>query len=220
MIEDDGRYASVLRRGLGEYGHVIDHESDGEDATYVAQRGRYDAIVLDVMLPRRSGIEVARELRRRAVGTPILMLTNRDALDDRVSGLEAGADDYLGKPCHVRELDARLRALVRRHEHALPAELSVEAVSFDVASRTARRNGRVLHLTFSETALLEYFLRNAGLIVTKAMIEEALYSSAREVESNTIEAFVSRLRAKLRAAGGGDPIVTLRNLGYRFGAAR
>jgi DNA-binding response OmpR family regulator len=220
LIEDDVRYASVLRRGLGEYGHVIDHESDGENAAYLAQRSRYDAIVLDVVLPQRSGIEIAQELRRRSVTTPILMLTNRDGLDDRVTGLEAGADDYLGKPCYLRELDARLRALTRRHEHAMPTELRAENVSFDLSSRTARRGEHVLELTFSETALLEYFLRNAGLIVTKAMIEETLYSNAREVESNTIEAFVSRLRAKLRAAGGDDPIVTLRNLGYRFGTAR
>jgi DNA-binding response OmpR family regulator len=219
LIEDDVRYVSVLQRGLSEYGHVIDHESDGEFAADVAQAGRYDAIILDVMLPRRCGFEVARELRRRAMRTPILMLTNRDGLDDRVDGLDAGADDYLGKPCSLRELEARLRALTRRDPQR-PSELRCGDVSLDLTSRTARRGTRVLELTSSETAVLEYFLRNAGMIVSKAMFEEALYSRSREVESNTIEAFVSRLRAKLRAAGHGDPIVTLRGLGYRFGSPR
>jgi DNA-binding response OmpR family regulator len=216
LVDDDVRYVSVLRRGLSEYGHVIDHESDGEFATDVALRGRYDAIVLDVVLPRRSGLEIARELRRHAVRTPILMLTNCDELDQRVDGLDAGADDYLAKPCYLRELEARLRALARRDWQGVN-ELRCGDVHLDLTSRTARRGGHVLDLTFSETALLEYFLRNAGMIVSKTMIEEALYSGAREVESNTIEAFVSRLRAKLRAAGGPDPIATIRGLGYRFG---
>jgi two-component system copper resistance phosphate regulon response regulator CusR len=218
LVEDDARYVSVLQRGLSEYGHVIDHESDGEFATDVALRGQYDAIVLDVGLPRRNGFEIARELRSRAVRTPILMLTNRDDLDQRVEGLDAGADDYLAKPCYLRELEARLRALARRDPQHV-SELSSGDVRLDLTTRTARRGGRVLELTFSETALLEYFLRNAGIIVSKTMIEEALYSGTREIESNTIEAFVSRLRAKLRASGDTDPITTLRGLGYRFGPA-
>jgi DNA-binding response OmpR family regulator len=216
LVEDDLRYVSVLQRGLAEYGHVVDHESDGEYATEVALRGRYDAIVLDVMLPRRSGLEIARELRRRAVRTPILMLTNHDGFDQRVDGLDAGADDYLAKPCYLRELEARLRALTRRDPQQVH-ELRCGDVRLDLTSRTARRGTRILELTFSETALLEYFLRNAGLIVSKTMIEEALYAGSRDVESNTIEAFVSRLRAKLRAGGEPDPIATLRGLGYRFG---
>jgi len=220
VVEDDVRLAEVLRRGLTESGHSVDVEHDGLRGQAVALGGSHDAIVLDVLLPRRDGLSVVRELRRRALRTPVLLLTARDTTDDTIAGLDAGADDYLRKPFVFRELDARLRTITRRFEAPPRRELRCGDVVLDGGSRHVRRAGVPIQLTARETAFLEYFMLNAGLVLTRPMIEDALWEPGRDTESNIIEVYVRRLRAKLSPAGEPALIHTVRGAGYRFGEAR
>jgi DNA-binding response OmpR family regulator len=215
VVEDDAALADVLRRGLSESGHIVDVEADGESGERVGRSSTYDAIVLDVMLPGKDGFSVARGLRDRGVRTPILMLTARDTTLDIVDGLDAGADDYLRKPFVFDELDARLRAITRRDRGAVRAELRVGDVAMDLRTRLVSRGERPIPLSARETAFLEYFLRNAGLLVTRRMLEDALWERERDTASNIIEVYIRRLRLKL-----GDPALlhTVRGAGYRFGA--
>jgi DNA-binding response OmpR family regulator len=218
IVEDDDRLADVVRRGLAESGHVVDVERDGDAGLAVAESGEYDAIVLDVMLPKRDGLQVARDLRERGLRTPILMLTAKDAVDDRVAGLDAGADDYLCKPFVFKELEARLRSITRREPAPQRQLLHVADVEMDLATRRVRRGAIPVELTARETAFLEYLMRNEGLLITRTMLEAALWERDRVTASNLIEVYVRRLRAKLGAAGGPPLIHTVRGAGYRFGA--
>jgi len=218
VIEDDVRLAEVLRRGLSESGHVVDVEHDGEGGAATARMGAYDAVILDVMLPRQDGFAVARELRAHDVATPILMLTSRDAVDDTIRGLDAGADDYLRKPFVFGELDARLRSIARRSPAPAHPELRVAGVVMDLATRRVTRDGTPVVLTARETAFLEYLMRNAGLLVTRTMIESALWERDRDTVSNLIEVYVRRLRTKLSPRGEPVLIATVRGAGYRFGS--
>lgn len=217
VIEDDPKLAEVLRRGLGESGHVVDAERDGEQGLTAALGGSYDAVILDIMLPRRDGMSVVREMRGRAVRTPVLMLTSRDTLDDVIGGLDAGADDYLRKPFVFRELEARLRSIARRTDTQPQRELREAGIVLDLATRRVHRGDAPIELTARETAFLEYFMRNAGLLLTRPMIENALWERDRETESNIIEVYVRRLRAKLSPGGEPSVIQTVRGAGYRFG---
>ncbi len=219
VVEDDTRLAEVLRRGLAESGHVVDVEHDGERGRSSAVGGDYDAVILDIMLPRRDGLSIVREMRRLAVRTPVLMLTSRDTTDDVIGGLDAGADDYLRKPFVFRELDARLRSIARRADAPPQTELKACDVVLDLATRRVRRAGVPIELTARETAFLEYFMLNAGLLLTRPMIEDALWERDRETESNIIEVYVRRLRAKLSPNGEPNLILTVRGAGYRFGNA-
>ena len=219
VVEDDTRLAEVLRRGLAESGHVVDVEHDGERGRSSAVGGDYDAVILDIMLPRRDGLSIVREMRRLAVRTPVLMLTSRDTTDDVIGGLDAGADDYLRKPFVFRELDARLRSIARRTDAPPQTELKACDVVLDLATRRVRRAGVPIELTARETAFLEYFMLNAGLLLTRPMIEDALWERDRETESNIIEVYVRRLRAKLSPNGEPNLILTVRGAGYRFGNA-
>jgi len=218
IVEDDARLAEIVRRGLVESGHVVDVETDGEAGRAVAQAGDYDAIVLDVMLPAKDGLAVARELRSEGVRTPILMLTAKDAIDDRVTGLDAGADDYLCKPFVFRELEARLRSITRREPQPQRQTLSVGDLVMDLATRRVRRGTRDIPLTARETAFLEYLMRNEGLLVTRTMLENALWERDRTTASNLIEVYIRRLRSKLGVEGEPSLIQTVRGAGYRFGA--
>ena len=217
VVEDDDRLAVALRRGLAECGHVVDIERDGESAEHIAATGIYDAIVLDVVLPEKSGLEVARALRVRGVSTPILMLTSRDTTQDVIDGLNAGADDYLRKPFVFAELEARIRSLARRIAVPVSDELIVADVVLNLATRTVRRGERVLELTARDTALLEYFMRNPGRLLTQRMIEDAVWENDSDNVSNVIAVYVRRLRTRLSEAGGPPLIHTLRGVGYRFG---
>jgi DNA-binding response OmpR family regulator len=219
VVEDDTHLADLVRRGLAESGHVVDIESDGEAGELAAREGGYDVIVLDVMLPFKDGFSVARSLRAADVHTPILMLTARDTIDDTVAGLDCGADDYLRKPFVFRELEARLRSISRREPIAANNQLRVDDLTMDLASRRVKRGDRDLLLTARETAFLEYLMRNAGLLVTRPMLENALWERDRETTSNLIEVYMRRLRAKLGAAGEPALIHTVRGAGYRFGPA-
>ena len=219
IVEDDPRLLDVLRRGLAETGHVVDVEVDGEAGEATARAGAFDALVLDVMLPRRDGVAVARNLRVAGVSTPIVMLTARDTTDDAIAGLDAGADDYLRKPFSFAELEARLRAVVRRPAAVASDRLVCGDLVFDLRSREARRGEREISLTAREAAFLEYFMRNAGMLVTRPMLEDALWERDRDTSSNVIDVYVRRLRAKLGVAGEPPLISTVRGAGYRFGIA-
>lgn len=217
VVEDDARLADVIRRGLAESGHVVDVEHDGARGETAARGGAYDAIILDCMLPGKDGFAVARSLRDLGVPTPILMLTARDTVDDTVTGLDAGADDYVRKPFVFRELEARIRSLVRREPTQPRRELRVGDLVMDLGSRRVTRAGAEIALTARETAFLEYLMRNTGLLITRPMLENALWERDRETASNLIEVYVRRLRAKLGALGGQQLIFTVRGAGYRFG---
>jgi DNA-binding response OmpR family regulator len=219
IVEDDERLATLVRRGLVESGHVVDLERDGEAGLAAAKHGGYDAVLLDVMLPGRDGLSIARTLRAERVRTPILMLTARDAMDDRIIGLDAGADDYLCKPFGLRELEARLRAITRREQTAPRSELRVADLVMDLASRRVWRGPREVALTARETAFLEYLMRNEGLMITRSMLEDALWERDRATASNLIEVYIRRLRSKLCAAGEAQLIHTVRGAGYRIQAS-
>ena len=216
VVEDDHRLADVLRRGLAEGGHVVDLEHDGNRGEALAADGTYDVIVLDVMLPGKDGVAVTRALRAADVRTPILMLTARDTVEDTIGGLDAGADDYLRKPFVFSELQARLRSIARREPTTVRNELRCGDVTLDLRTRRVRRGEREVTLTARETAFLEFFLRNRGLLVTREMLEGALWERDRDTTSNVIEVYVRRLRSKLGATPEEPLIHTIRGAGYRF----
>ena len=216
IVEDDHRLAASLRRSLIEARMAVDVVHDGEEGVAAASSTAYDAIVLDVMLPRLDGFEVTRSLRDRRVESPILMLTARDSVDDRVAGLDAGADDYLVKPFALREVVARLRALTRRHLPNRKAELHAGKVRLDTAAHTVKVDGNDVELTAKEFAILEYFLINQGRLLTRSQILEHVWDYDFDGGRNLIEVYIGRLRSKLIQAGGGDPFVTVRGSGYRY----
>lgn len=218
VVEDDVRLCDVLRRGLSEQGHVVDVAHDGEEGESWAKDAPYDAVILDVNLPKRDGLSVVRALRESSVRTPVLILTSRDTSADVIAGLDAGADDYLRKPFVFGELEARLRTIVRRASaETLDAQLRVADLVFDLHTRRVMRGERPIELTAREAAFLEYFMRNAGRLITRSMIEDALFERESETTSNVVEVYVSRLRAKLSAGRASQILHTVRGAGYRFG---
>jgi DNA-binding response OmpR family regulator len=218
VVEDDRRLAESLRRSLAESRMAVDVTHNGQDGFEAASTTPYDVIVLDLMLPLLDGLEVARRLREHKVDTPILMLTARDGVDDRVAGLEAGADDYLVKPFALREVVARLRALTRRHVPNRKAELRAGKVLLDTAAHTLTVNGREVDMTAKEFAILEYFLLNQGRLLTRSQILEHAWDYDFDGGRNLIEVYIGRLRKKLIEAGADDPFVTIRGSGYRYAA--
>jgi two-component system, OmpR family, response regulator len=218
VVEDDARLADLIVRGLREQGYAVDHAADGEAAVYQAAVNAYDVIVLDVGLPRRDGLAVAAELRRRALRVPILMLTARGAVEDRVRGLDAGADDYLGKPFDFAELYARVRALLRRQPALLPHVIAVADLEVDTHAQTVSRAGRPLPLTQKEYVMLEYLARNAGRVVGRAELCEHVWDENHDPFSNAIEVYVGRLRRKVDE-GHAEPLIhTRRGAGYLLAA--
>ncbi|MGH7718703.1 MAG: response regulator transcription factor [Gemmatimonadaceae bacterium] len=217
VVEDDAKLSDMLARSLREQGYAVDTAADGERAVYQAAVNEYDAIVLDVGLPRRDGIEVSRALRGRGSRVPILMLTARDAIDDRVAGLDAGADDYLVKPFAVSELLARLRALLRRMPEMLPTTIVVADLTLDTRSQSAVRSGRPLSLTTKEYAMLEYLARNAGRIVGRAELTDHVWDENHDPLSNAIEVYINRLRKKVDEGHSRALIHTRRGAGYMLG---
>ena len=223
VVEDDRRLADVLVRGLSESGFVVVHAADGDEAMAVAWSGAFDVIVLDVMLPGNlGGFEVASALRSRRVPTPILMLTARDAIEDRVRGLEAGADDYLSKPFAFDELVARLRALARRHLPERSAVLRAGRVSLDTSGRVVAVDDAAVAMTAKELSVLECFLLHPGQALTRAQIFDHAWQDGDELASdyNLVDVFVGRVRRKLISAGTDDPITTVRGVGYRLDLPR
>jgi DNA-binding response OmpR family regulator len=218
LVEDDAEAAAVLARGLREHAYAVDVVEDGEDALEAAATNDYDALVLDRMLPRRDGISVCRALREEGAAVPILMLTARDALVDRIEGLDAGADDYLTKPFEIDELLARLRALLRRGPVLRPAVLTVGDLDIDTRTRRVVRADRVVELTAKEYSLLEFLARHAGEVVGRAEISEHVWDASFDAFSNRIEVYVQRLRRKLDDGHAVRLIRTRRGEGYTLSA--
>lgn len=216
LVEDDRRLLHVLARGLRAEAHAVDEAGTIGEARPRLGVESYDVVVLDVNLPDGSGFEFTREIRASGHTVPILLLTARDAVEDRVRGLDCGADDYLVKPFAHAELLARLRALGRRPPDALPAVLTVGDVVVNPAARTATRGGRVLDLTNTEYALLEYIARHAGQVRGRAEISAAVWDENYDPLSNIIDVYVSRLRRKLDPTGAAPVIHTIRGAGYVF----
>jgi two-component system OmpR family response regulator len=216
VVEDELKMAALIRRGLVEEGHAADVASTGEDALWMAQAHPYDAIVLDVMLPRLSGLETCRRLRNEGVWAPVLMLTARDAVDDRVAGLDVGADDYLTKPFSFAELLARLRALARRGGIERPAELEVGDLRLDPGTRRAWRGADEIALSPKEFALLETFMRRPGRVLSRLQLLEHAWDFAYENRSNVVDVYVRYLREKIDRPFGTSSLETVRGVGYRL----
>lgn len=218
LVEDEPRMASFIAKGLREQSFAVDLAEDGEAALMQASINTYDLILLDVMLPRKDGLAVCRELRSQQIKTPILMLTARDAIDDRVLGLDAGADDYLVKPFDFKELLARVRALLRRAERLRPDVLRCADLSLNLADHTATRAGHKIDLTTKEYGLLEYFMLHAGRLLSREEIGEHVWDENFDPFSNVIDVYVRRLRKKIDE--GFTPVLlhTRRGAGYLFSA--
>ena len=212
IVEDDLRMASLVRRGLTGEGLAADVAPNGEDALWMAQAHQYDAIVLDVMLPGLNGFETCRRLRGSGIWAPVMMLTARDAVEDRVAGLDSGADDYLVKPFAFAELLARLRALARRGEGERPAVLAVGELRLDPATREVSRDGAAVELSAKEFALLECFMRRPGEVLSRLHLLEHAWDFAYENRSNVVDVYIRRLRRKL----GEGVLETVRGAGYRL----
>jgi two-component system OmpR family response regulator len=216
IVEDEPRMAGLLQRGLVREGLAVDVAASGEDALRLAGPGDQDAIVLDVALPGIDGFEVTRRLRRGGVWAPVLMLTARDAVEDRVEGLDSGADDYLVKPFAFAELLARLRALVRRGAEERPAVLAVGDLRLDPATREVARGATAIALSTREFALLELFMRCPGHVLTRLHLLEHAWDVAYDSHSNVVDVYVGRLRRKIDEPFGRRTLETVRGAGYRL----
>jgi two-component system copper resistance phosphate regulon response regulator CusR len=214
LVEDDPGVRRFVVKGLREQAYAVDIAATGEEALYQVHINEYDLIILDVMIPEPGGFEVCRRLRKSGRTMPILMLTARDAVEDRVSGLDSGADDYLTKPFQFRELLARLRALLRRSTELHPPLLSVGDLSLDTAAQNATLGGQAISLTHKEYALLEYLVRNAGRVVSRADIAEHVWDESFDPFSNLIEVYINRLRRKIDPDGSAGLLQTRRGAGY------
>lgn len=216
VVEDELRIADFVQKGLKEAGYAVDVAHNGDDGLAWTDVVNYDAIILDVMLPIRDGIDVCRTLRTRGVGVPILMLTARDAIDDRVRGLDSGADDYLVKPFAFAELLARLRALTRREPVLLDTVLQVADLSLDTTTRVVERGGNVIDLTNKEYALLEYLMRHPNQVLTRTMIAEHVWNYDFDNLTNVIDVHIRYLRRKVDDPFAPKLIQTVRGAGYRI----
>jgi DNA-binding response OmpR family regulator len=215
VVEDDPSIADFVGRGLGEAGFAVDHATDGENALAVVGRAPYDVAVVDVMLPRRDGLSLIEEMRRRGIMTPVLILSARRSVDDRVRGLQTGGDDYLTKPFAFSELLARVQALVRRATRAPePTRLTLADLTLDLLSRRVTRGAALLDLRPREFALLEYLMRNAGRVVSKTMILSHVWSYNFDPQTNVVDVLVSRLRERIDRPFDRKLLHTVRGVGY------
>ncbi len=214
IVEDDRKLARQLKKGLDEQLHSVMVALDGNEGLDAAQHEEFDALILDVMLPGLDGFSVVQRLRAMGIGTPILLLTARDAPEDIVTGLDAGADDYLTKPFSFKVLLARLRALARRKSTEPRAHFEVADLVLDPASHEVTRAGTAIQLTRTEFVLLDLLMRNSGRVITRTRLIEAVWGHERDVESNTLDVFISQLRAKIDPPGARKLIQTIRGIGY------
>lgn len=215
LVEDDAKIADFIKKGMAEAGFIIDHHSDGESGLHSALHEDYDAAIVDIMLPKLDGISLIETLRKRKIRLPVLILSAKRSLDDRVNGLQRGSDDYLTKPFSFVELLARVQALLRRASNTVECtELTVGDLSIDLLARTVVRNGKKIHLQPREFALLEYLMRNKGHVVSKTMIMERVWSYNFDPNTNVVEARISRLREKLDKEFDTALIHTVRGMGY------
>jgi len=214
VVEDEQRVAQFIQKGLKEEGHAVDCAYDGEEGGFLAEVNEYDLIILDLMLPKKNGLTVCSEIRERGVSTPVLMLTARDAVQDKVRGLDAGADDYLTKPFVFDELLARVRALLRRGSESKAPILKIIDLELDPMSRRVTRGGKAIRLTTKEYALLEYMMRNPDRVLSRTRIGEHVWDMNFDPESNVIDVYVSHLRNKVDKGFDVSLIHTLRGQGY------
>lgn len=214
LAEDDVRIANFITKGLRENAYAVDVSADGEDALYQTAINSYDVIVLDVMMPLKNGFEVCRELRKGGNKTPVLMLTARDATEDKISGLDTGADDYLTKPFEFAELLARLRALLRRSAEIRPPKIVIADLEMDTVGQRVWRGGREISLTTKEYALLEYLARERGKVIGRAEIAEHVWDENFDAFSNLIDVYIKRLRSKIDEGFPIQLIHTRRGAGY------
>jgi two-component system OmpR family response regulator len=216
LVEDDDRMAVLLRRALEEDGYAVDVTSDGTEGLWMGEENDYDAVVLDGMLPGMDGLEVVRRLRQSQRWAPVLMLTARSGFDQRIEGLDAGADDYLAKPFNFGELSARIRALVRRGISERPAVLRTRDLSLDPATRRVTRGGHHVELTAKEFALLELLMRHQGDVLSRTFILEHVWDFAYDPTSNVVDQYIGSLRRKLDRPFDRDDVQTVRGAGYRL----
>ena len=214
VVEDEERVAQFIQKGLKEEGHAVDVSYDGEDGGFLAEVNDYDLIILDLMLPKKNGLQTCKEIRDHGVNTPVLMLTARDSVEDKVRGLDAGADDYLAKPFAFEELLARVRALLRRQSESKTPTLKIADLELDPMSRQVTRSGKPIRLTTKEYALLEYLLRNPKKVLSRTLIGEHVWDMNFDPESNVIDVYVSHLRTKVDKGFEPPLIHTLRGQGY------
>jgi len=216
VVEDSRRLAGIVKRGLLEEGYAVDNAYDGEEAEYMAESTPFDVVILDIMLPKKDGLAVCRDLRAKAVNTPILMLTAKDGVEDKVIGLDSGADDYLVKPFAFSELLARIRALLRREVLPKTQKLQIGELLLHPLSREVWKNGAALELTAKEYAILEYFMRRPNAVVTRTMLGESVWDYEFDGLSNVIDVYVRRIRQKIDEDGRPSLIQTVRGAGYRL----
>ena len=218
IVDDDRRLCNIVKRGLIEEAYVVDVAYDGEEGEYLADINPYDLIILDIMMPKKDGIEVCRDLRSRNINTPIMMLTAKDAVEDRVKGLDAGADDYLVKPFAFSELLARIRALLRRESSSKSAELQVGDLVLNTRTRELWKEKRIIEMTTKEYTILEYLMRHPNMVVTRTMIEEHAWDYDFDSLSNLVDVYIRRLRRKIDDGKKESTIQTIRGAGYRLRA--
>jgi DNA-binding response OmpR family regulator len=215
VVEDEKKIACFLRRGLLEEHYAVDLAHDGEEALYKSEINEYDCIILDIMLPKVDGLTVCKKIRARNQNVPILLLTARDQVEDKIAGLDAGADDYVSKPFSFEELLARIRALIRRGNKVDPVILSIDTLTLDPATKTAERNGKQLNLTAREYSLLEYFMRNQNRVLTKTQLLEHVWDYNYDGFSNIVETYVKYVRRKIKTSPADAELIhTRRGTGY------
>ncbi len=214
IVEDDADLRELLQRRLGKEQYNVDAAGDGETALLYLDSGEYDCVVLDIMLPERDGLSVLKSMRSRNIATPVLLLTAKDTVEDRIKGLDSGADDYLTKPFAHGELSARLRALLRRREGGGSDIISFENLRMDTASRKVHRDGKPIELAAKEYTMLEYFMRNPGRVLTRNQIIEYVWGYDFDNDSNVVDVYIRYLRRKVDEGFEPRLIQTLRGVGY------
>jgi len=216
LVDDDIRFCDIVKRGLEEDSYAVDCVHDGEEGIYYVETGSYDLIILDIMMPKTDGLEMCRSLRKKQVNIPLLMLTAKDTVEDRVTGLDMGADDYLVKPFAFPELLARVRALLRRESTGRSPELRVGDIVLNTVTREVRWKEKNIDLTSKEYAILYYLMRKPNAVVTRTMIEEHAWDYDFDSMSNLVDVYIRRLRQKIDPEYGKKIIQTVRGAGYRL----
>ncbi|KKS77718.1 MAG: Response regulator receiver domain protein (CheY-like) [Candidatus Woesebacteria bacterium GW2011_GWB1_43_14] len=217
IVEDEHRLSNIIKKGLVEDGFAVDQAFDGEEGQYLAESEQYDLIVLDIMLPKMSGLELCRELRKKNIKTPILMLTAKSTTEDKVSGLDSGADDYVTKPFSFVEFRSRVHALIRRSHQEISPVLTLNGIELDPLKHVVKRDGKIINLTPKEFAVLELLLRHKGEVVTRTMITEHVWDYNFDGMSNVVDVFIVALRKKIGTDSKKNLIKTIHGVGYKVG---
>ena len=216
IVEDERRLSNVVKKGLVEEGFAVDQAFDGEEGLYLAESESYDLIMLDLMLPKVDGLKVCHELRNKKIKTPILMLTAKSKIEDKVKGLESGADDYLAKPFAFSELKARIQALIRRSHNEADPILKLDDLELDPAKHIVKRSNKIIPLTPKEFAILEYLLRHKNTIVTRTQVTEHVWDYNFDALSNVVDVFITTLRRKINSGFKNKLIQTIHGVGYKM----